>query len=870
MSWIGIYNKRKVREQVRIFKMLEENKRKANKNYKIKKEEKFISFFRHSILPSRFVTKLDILIENTKKEMETGIFRKFLTPENKKKIKHLMRGFYLILLVIFCMYNNSQQLILSKKNIYTLKTFNYFNKHYFNSYFYKINMFQYFTKAHFLDKHYYNTYVQYFNLFLLYKSNYLEVLLNFEDYKYEQDKVFRPDWNIPENYIKYYKPSETEKKPVRMYTEFFEYMGKWRKNRARKITKYSLRLKRINFPWNIVEKGPDNEELIEKKRNLKILKKYLTRHDNLYFFFIIYEFALKLYDNLLLNYFNYDFFGKVKIFLKNEKINMDYNNEIKILSSPYLYLSEKDLNNVVEQNSNQQSLSEFNTRIHLINIKYYKIKIPFLIFLLHTTYSIYHRRARYNLYIRGDLFFQENFSKMQYFLWVNSDVSSRISKNKYYPLFYSQRLYTFYSFSNHVELNWFNKWFAFYYCYHVKLKRVLIMQNDYNKSLFNLLSNNSFVLNIINKKNFIKFFYDNSYFRTQYLYDLYNGYYLFMENPVTKYDKLFAFAHFSYLEYEPMIKNVYLVPYDKRFLIQHLIKKTALINYLSILIDINYTNFYFLNDLFNFENEDILYTVEKSLNFYHKMFRIIFMLLDPFFFKYFYQKYFAIKRRRKHLRFLFLKCADYIMYALLSISFTYTFNGYNIIPLTKKQEARLKNIKIEFNFFKFNFLMYNLSWKIETSNTFVFNFAYSDYILQTNIAINSIYQQRFKDLASQINFLFKKFKIFDDFRNKYYYIMDVLKNHYLELLLYNVEYILFFFLINIKKYSKLLLNSQINSHMKFTYSIFIYRYYIYNIWLESRYYDNWFYDWNKRVYWIYDNFLNFEGKSFYMKHNDFI
>lgn len=235
------------------------------------------------------------------------------------------------------------------------------------------------------------------------------------------------------------------------------------------------------------------------------------------------------------------------------------------------------------------------------------------------------------------------------------------------------------------------------------------MQNDYNKSLFNLLSNNSFVLNIINKKNFIKFFYDNSYFRTQYLYDLYNGYYLFMENPVTKYDKLFAFAHFSYLEYEPMIKNVYLVPYDKRFLIQHLIKKTALINYLSILIDINYTNFYFLNDLFNFENEDILYTVEKSLNFYHKMFRIIFMLLDPFFFKYFYQKYFAIKRRRKHLRFLFLKCADYIMYALLSISFTYTFNGYNIIPLTKKQEARLKNIKIEFNFFKFNFLMYNLS-----------------------------------------------------------------------------------------------------------------------------------------------------------------
>lgn len=869
MSWIGVYNKRKVREQVYILEMLEKNKRKANKNYKIKEEDKFISFFKHSLLPSYLVNKLDILIENTEEEMETGIFRKFLTPANKRRIKHLMRGFYLILLVIFCMYNNSQNLILSKKQIYTLKTFNYFNKHYFNSYFYKINIFQYFTQAYFLDKNYYNTYVQYFNLFLLYESNYLKVLFNFENYKYEQDKVLRPDWNILENYPKYYKPSEKEKKPERMYTEFFEYMNNWRKNRSRKITKYSLRfIKRINLPWNIIEKGPDNEELIEKKRNLKILKKYLTRHDNLYFFFIIYEFVLKLYDNLLLNYFNYDFFGKVKIFLKNKKIKMDYKNEIKILSSPYLYLSEEDLNNA--ENSNQKSLSKFNTHAHLINIKYYRIKIPFLIFLLHTTYSIYHRRARYNLYIRGDLFFQEHFSKMQYFLWVNSDISSKITKNKYYPLFYNQRLYTFYSFSNHVELNWFNKWFTFYYCYNLKLKRVLTIQNDYNKSLFNLLSSNSFILNIINKKNFIEYFYDNSYFRTQYLYDLYNGYYLFMENNVTKYDKLFSFAHFSYLEYEPMIRNVYLVPYDKHFLIQHLTKKTALINYLSILIDINYTNFYFLNDLFNFKKDNILSATIKSLNFYHKMFRIIFMLLDPFFFKYFYQKYFAIKRRRKHLRFLFLKCADYIMYALLSISFTYNFNGYNTIALTKKQKARLKNIKTEFNFSKFNFLIYNLYWKIETSNTFVFNFAYSDYILQTNVAINSIYQQRFKDLASQINFLFKKSKILDNFRNKYYYIMDVLKNHYLELLLYNVEYILFFFFINIKKYFRLLLNSKINSHMKFTYSTFIYRYYIYNIWLESRYYDNWFYERKKRVYWIYNKFSKFEGKSFYAQRGDFI
>lgn len=59
--------------------------------------------------------------------------------------------------------------------------------------------------------------------------------------------------------------------------------------------------------------------------------------------------------------------------------------------------------------------------------------------------------------------------------------------------------------------------------------------------------------------------------------------------------------------------------------------------------------------------------------------------------------------------------------------------------------------------------------------------------------------------------------------------MDILKNHYLELQLYNIEYILFFFFINIKKYYKLLLNTKINSYMKFVYSTFIYRYYISNI-----------------------------------------
>jgi hypothetical protein len=166
--------------------------------------------------------------------------------------------------------------------------------------------------------------------------------------------------------------------------------------------------------------------------------------------------------------------------------------------------------------------------------------------------------------------------------------------------------------------------------------------------------------------------------------------------------------------------------------------------------------------------------------------------------------------------------------------------------------------------------MHYLYWKIDSSNSHPTNFAYSNYILQTNIAINSIYLQRFKDLANQISFLFQKAKVSYDYAEKYYYIMDILKGHYWELLMYNIEFILLFFFLNIKKYSRLLLNLKINSYMKFIYSNFVYRYYIYNIWLESRYYDNWFHDSKKRIYWIYKKFFKHEGKYFYSKKNDII
>ena len=48
-----------------------------------------------------------------------------------------------------------------------------------------------------------------------------------------------------------------------------------------------------------------------------------------------------------------------------------------------------------------------------------------------------------------------------------------------------------------------------------------------------------------------------------------------------------------------------------------------------------YINLYFLKDFFNLYNKKNLIRNYKILNFYDKIVSIIFMNLDPFFFKYF-------------------------------------------------------------------------------------------------------------------------------------------------------------------------------------------------------------------------------------------
>jgi hypothetical protein len=172
-----------------------------------------------------------------------------------------------------------------------------------------------------------------------------------------------------------------------------------------------------------------------------------------------------------------------------------------------------------------------------------------------------------------------------------------------------------------------------------------------------------------------------------------------------------------------MVKNIYMLQPDINFYIKYIIKKTAFLNYLNILININYINFYFLNDLFNLKKDHLLTQTIKSLNFYDKIFYFLIFLLDPFFFKYFYKKYFP---RRINKIYTFV---DYIRFNLLSITLKYKNNvksnshPFSIYKLVEEYEVKRSKIKTrgrkrirknntllqaKFNLPKFSFLMHYL------------------------------------------------------------------------------------------------------------------------------------------------------------------
>jgi hypothetical protein len=141
------------------------------------------------LLPKKYIVKYPYVIENTKREYLTGKFRYFLTPKNRVVIKILMRGFFLIYLAIFYAYRFLDDLQNTRiPQLHNINIFNYFNNNYFNKYYFSNKFLKCITKSYLLDSQYYDTFINNFNLYILYHLKLLNVLLHFEDYKYEEDQ----------------------------------------------------------------------------------------------------------------------------------------------------------------------------------------------------------------------------------------------------------------------------------------------------------------------------------------------------------------------------------------------------------------------------------------------------------------------------------------------------------------------------------------------------------------------------------------------------------------------------------------------------------------------------------------------------------
>lgn len=811
------------------------------------KQEKFVSFFKQSLLPKELIEKFPYLIANTKKEYLTGNFGYKLTPHNCFVLKILMRGFFIIYFALLYMYR-TPDIIINTPQVHDISIFNYFNNNYCLKFFFNNKLLQHLIKGNLLDSDYYSTFINYYNFYIFWFLRRFYVILNFEDFKFEEDK----HWLDFDPSMLLFKNKRDKKQARRMRTDYFYYIK--RKNRLRIFTKYIKHWPWYrDAPWNQKEEGYDDEINIKIKRDQKISKDHLTYQDNIYFCYIIYEFAINIIDNFTFNYFNIDFFNKAKIFIKKEKkifikypfflksTYYSYNMELLVKWSkrkPPLYTEYKSLNK-----KNKKKI--FNVTKHILDIKYFGIKMPFLFFLIYTWYSIYFRRMKYNLYIRSEIFFQEHFGKLHYFIWANNAAKAGINKYKLSQYKY-QKLFTIYNLKTYLEVEWFNNWFFFYMSYHTQFKKHINLNEYQHKSSFLLLLNDSYIQSILGatkKTRFITLEIFHEFFnKNHYFYDLFNGYVFFMKSAVTKYEREFRFGLLNYLKFDRMIEKIYLVPYDQKRLLWYIEKKILFEHYFNIYLN-QYSNFYFLTDFYNWKAFKEYNKNKKIINFFDKIFYVIFFVVDPFFFKYYWKRCFP---RKWH------KLVNVIHY-LFS----------NMILISRQ----INSLELHVNIPKFNLLMHLFFWRVDSSNYFVINNYKSLFIGYDFITINLIYKTRFIELIKQIKFLIqqKQRKQFINIKFFYSYFLVILRNYYFSLLYTNMEYIIIFFFLNKQKYYNIIYNNKINFFKSIIYSNFIYRYYIYNILLETHYYKDWFHDWDKRINWIYKNFLHHEGVFFYDK-----
>lgn len=144
-----------------------------------------------------------------------------------------MRGFFIIYLALFYLYRFADDVNKIKMpQMHDITVFNYFNQNYFNTYYFNDKLMKFFVQSYLLDKTFFETYIYHFNLYILYHIKNLEVILKFEDFKYEEDSY----WSMYNPQMLLVKNKKDIRKAFKMRTDYFHYVK--RKNRIRFFNKY--------------------------------------------------------------------------------------------------------------------------------------------------------------------------------------------------------------------------------------------------------------------------------------------------------------------------------------------------------------------------------------------------------------------------------------------------------------------------------------------------------------------------------------------------------------------------------------------------------------------------------------------------------
>jgi hypothetical protein len=817
--------------------LLEKKKRK-----KLTDDEKLYSFLKHSLLPSTISKKSDkfFVLRNDKKDYINFGFSENISDHNWMVIEVIMNGFIILYFALYYLFNflDDYQLIEERETLcdklFNISIFFKFQNMFFNEYYESNDNIQDLSKSYIFDIYYYDTYLDLFNFYLFNDLKMTIFLYNFEKYRYEEALILN-NFDV--------KLAEKFKLTVDYF--FFE---------------------------------------------------FLELHNDLYFALCIYEFFVSFsYEDFRYHDINYEFFSKIKVYDDNKLLDVAkydqslfrYKTFLNIknkywskkelasyfLTSTYFSFSLKFLrkkkNNIVIKDKKDIGITqkllhikykdlEFNENDKILDLKnfildykYYSIKMPIIIFLLYSWYAIYYKRLRYNAYIGGAIsYFNEKFSRLHYFIYLNNTRSSNLWK--FAPLKY-QKLNTVYHFKSYIELKIFNDQFLFYFA--LKSDLIKYINNDLLKfqNNFRMLLSNEHLKQFLKMKNYIynniiSLFFNENLTLNAFNYEMLESYTLFMQTPVIKFNKLFSLGRLGFLEYDTLLETVFAFPGEIKAL-QFFIEEFMIYEYYFSIFKDN-INKYFINDFFNYKTILDLKKYNKILTFFNKLIYIVFFLLDPFFFKYFWKRSFPTKWNQMW------KIYNYVWTYLFMVKFFYGVENYGVL---------------EFNTKIYSFFMFYLNWRIDTSTSVGINYWSSDMIGFNFIIINMLYKNRFIEIIKQIHLLMNYNNIKNKNKYLYYYYLLNLKNFYFDLLYCNIEYCIIFFFNNKQKFFNLACYYNNITIKDFIFYNFIYRYYVSVVLFQNHYYDDWFYDWNKRILMTYvDNFHKHEGKFFYSKKADII